>query len=110
MAHIQAYCQHLQYVWRDHINNQDVHGSLPQIVTILKRSRLRLASHVIRHDEVCKQSITLEAPGPWEKSRPTTTLREIIQKDTVLSAAYLLNITTHRDRWKEHIMLITFSA
>ena len=106
MALIKEYCQHLQYVLaRSHQQPESA-----RLATILIRRRLLLVSHVIRHDEVASKVLPWKPPDPRRRGHPTTTLREIIEKDTMLRAADLVNIMTNDDRWKEHIMLITLSG
>ena len=42
--------------WRHHMTNQQLYSFLPQITNIVRQRRLRLAGHVMRHDEVAKKS------------------------------------------------------
>ncbi|KAI0234594.1 hypothetical protein LSAT2_015084 [Lamellibrachia satsuma] len=38
---------------RNHMTNHELYGSLARITTIVRLRRLRLAGHVLGHDEFC---------------------------------------------------------
>ena len=37
--------------WQDHITNAELYGSLPRISCVVRRRRLLLAGHTVRHDD-----------------------------------------------------------
>ena len=87
--------------WRNHMTNQELHGSLPRITTIVRQRRLRLVGHVMHHDEVAKHSPALEARWPSEK--PTATRQNVIENDTKHSGTILLIAMKNRKDRKEII-------
>ena len=52
----------LNVSWHHHMTNQELYGSLPRITTIVRRRRLRLAGHVMCHDEVANQKSCSGSP------------------------------------------------
>ena len=49
-----------------------------------------LAGHVISHDDVVNKVLLWKPNGPRRRGQPTTTLQNIIEKDTNLSGTNLL--------------------
>ena len=64
---------------RHHMTNQELYGSLPRTTTIVRQRRLRLAGHVMRHDEAANKVLLWEPVGPQRRGRPTTTLQNILE-------------------------------
>ena len=87
--------------WRHHMTNQELYGSLPWTV---RQRHLRLAGHVMRHDEAANKVLLWKPDGPRRRGRPTTTLQNIIEKDTNLSGTNLIAAMKNRNLWKEIIM------
>ena len=94
----------LNVSWRHHMNNHELYGSLPRITTIVRQRRLRLAGHVMRYDEAANKVLLWKPDGPRRKGRPTTTLQNILEKDTNLSGTNLIAAMKTRNLWKEIIM------
>ena len=86
--------------WRHHMTNQELYGSFPQITTIVRQWRLRLAGHGMRHDEV----LFWKPDGPRRRGRPKTTLQNIVEKYTNLSGTNLIEAMKNRNLWKEIFM------
>ena len=95
-------CQNVS--WRHHMTNQELYGSLSRIATIVRQRRLRLAGHVMRHDEAANKVLLWKPDGPRRRGRPTTTLLNILEKDTNLSGTNLIAAIKNRTHWKEIIM------
>ena len=57
--------------------------------TNVKKRRLRLADHVIRHDEAANKVLLWKPDGPRRRGRPTKTLQNILEKDTNFSETNL---------------------
>ena len=68
--------------WCHHMTNQELYGSLPQITTIVRQRRLRLAGHVMRHDEAANKVLLWKPDGPRRRGRPTTNLQNILETRT----------------------------
>ena len=49
--------------WRHHVTNHELYGSLPRITTIVRQRRLRLAGHVMRHDEAANKVLLWKPDG-----------------------------------------------
>ena len=89
--------------WR-HLTNQELYGSLPRITTLVRQRRLRLAGHVMRYDEAANKVLLWKPDGPRRRGRPTTTLQNILEKDTNLSGTNLIATMKNRNLWKEIFM------
>ncbi|KAI0231624.1 hypothetical protein LSAT2_018021 [Lamellibrachia satsuma] len=50
--------------WRHHVTNQNLYASLKRITTIVIQLSLRLAGHVMRHDEAAKKVLLWKPDGP----------------------------------------------
>ena len=90
--------------WRRHMTNQELYSSLPRITTIVRQRRLRLAGHVMRHDEAANKVLLWKPDGPRRRGRPTTTLQNILEKDTNLSGTNLIAAMKNQNLWKEIVM------
>ena len=90
--------------WPQHMTNQELYSSLPRITTIVRQRRLRLAGHVMCHDEAANKVLLWKPDGPRRKGRPTTTLQNILEKDMNLSGTNLIAAMKNRNIWKEIFM------
>ena len=70
----------------------------------MRLRRLRLAGHVMRHDEVANKVLLWKPDGPRRRRRPTTTLQNILEKGMNLSGTNLLTVMKNRNHWKKIIM------
>ena len=86
------------------MNNHELYGSLPRITTIVRQRRLRLAGHVMLYDEAANKVLLWKPDGPRRKGRPTTTLQNILEKDTNLSGTNLIAAMKTRNLRKKIIM------
>ena len=86
------------------MTNHELYGSLPRITTIVRKRRIRLADHVMRYDEAANKVLLWKPGAPRRKGRPTTTLQNILEKDTNLSGTNLIAAMKNRNLWKEIIM------
>ena len=92
--------------WRHHVTNQELYASLPRFTTIVIQLILRLAGHVMRHDEAANKVLLWKPDGPRRRGRPTTTLQNILDKDRNLSGTNLIAATKNRNHWKEIVNII----
>ena len=90
--------------WRHHMTNHELYGSLSQITTIVRQRHLHLAGHVMCHDEAANKVLLMKPDGSRRRGRPTTTLQNILEKDTNLSGTNLIPAIKNRNLWKEIIM------
>ena len=91
--------------WRHHMTNQELYSSLSRITTIVRHRRLRLAGNVMRPDEAANKVLLWRPDGPRRRGRPTTTLQNILEKDTNLNGTNLLTGMKNGNHCKEIIML-----
>ena len=73
-------------------------------ITIVRQRRLRLAGHVMRHDEAANKVLLWKPDGPRRRGRPTTPLQNILEKYTNLSGTNLIAAMKNRNLWKEIII------
>ena len=66
----------LDVSWRSHISNKELYGPLPQVSAVVRSRRLRLAGHVVRHEEMAGQVLLWEPNEPRRRGRPSATLRK----------------------------------
>ena len=76
----------LNVQWQQHMNNQELYGSLPRVSEKIRVRRLRLAVHCARHNEEIASKALLWEPqhGHPNRGRPRTTYIDTIKADTIL--------------------------
>ena len=70
--------------WQQHMNNQELYGSLPRVTETIRARRLRLAGHCARHSEDKEETVSkvlLWEPqhGHPNRGRPRTTYIDTIR-------------------------------
>ena len=76
----------LNVQWQQHMNNQELYGSLPRVSEKIRVRRLRLAGHCARHNEEIASKALLWEPqhGHPNRGRRRTTYIDTIKADTIL--------------------------
>ena len=72
--------------WQQHMNNQELYGSLPRVSEKIRVRRLRLAGHCARHNEEIASKALHGEPqhGHPNRGRRRTTYIDTIKADTIL--------------------------
>ena len=70
--------------WRDHVTNQQLYGSIPQISEKIRARRLQLAGHCYRHPDLPAHDVLLWQPthGRRNRGRPATNFTTTLLRDT----------------------------
>ena len=76
----------LNVQWKQHMNNQELYGSLPRVSEKIRVRRLRLAGHCARHNEEIASKALHGEPqhGHPNRGRRRTTYIDTIKADTIL--------------------------
>ncbi len=85
--------------WRQHLSL--IYGNLPRIIFIVRQRRLKLAGHVLRHNEPAGKLITRRPDAPRRVGRPCVTLKSIIEEETGLAGKDSLTAMSDRKKLKE---------
>ena len=96
----------LNISWRRHPTNRELYGNLPPLSLKIRKRRLRLAGHCVRHDDEVASDLVLWQPtdGQTRRGKPATTYLKILLKDTGLeSAEELRTCMMDRARWKDYV-------
>eukprot|EP00058_Branchiostoma_floridae_P022424 XP_002607914.1 hypothetical protein BRAFLDRAFT_74864 [Branchiostoma floridae] len=95
----------LDVSWRSHISNKELYGPLPQVSAVVRSRRLRLAGHVVRHEEMAGQVLLWEPNEPRRRGRPSATLRKLMLEETGLEANELRSVMLDRNEWRHRCHL-----
>ena len=81
----------LNISWKDHVTNEELCGTLPQITEKIHTRRLRLAGHCVRHPEEVASRLVLWTPDRVKRKqgRPSCTYVDTLKRDTGLECEEL---------------------
>jgi len=94
----------LNVSWREHQTNEQLYGNLPQITSKIRKRRMRLAGHCIRHKEEIAHQLVLWEPTEGKRSRGR---RKINYIDNLLhdadadNATELRMVMEEREEWRK---------
>lgn len=94
----------LNVSWKSHTTNKVLYGNLPRITTVIRKRRLTLAGHIMRHDEVAAKVLLWTPDAKRRRGRPNLTLKTIIEEDVGLKGKDLINTMQDRDIWRNIIV------
>ena len=92
--------------WREHRTNGYVYGDLPRVTSKIQQRRMRLAGHVVRHDDLIANKLVLWEPihGRRSRGRPQLTYVDILLRDAdVDNTKELRALMNDRMLWKQTI-------
>ena len=90
--------------WRDRLTNAQLYGQIPKPSTSIKKRRLALAGHVARHNEPANKLLFWTPEEARRRGRPNITLKDILEKDTGLTANEILTVMADRQLWRNYVM------
>ena len=96
--------------WKSHTTNKSLYGPYPRLSTIIRRRRLALAGHVMRHDEVAGRVLLWKPDVNRRVGRPKTTLKNVLEEDTGLEGEELLTVMLDRESWRKNFVHVTDSV
>lgn len=74
---------------------------IPPVNETIRERRMKLAGHVLRHDEVASTVLLWTPEGGRRRGRPTFTVKDLLLADTSLSsAAELVSVARDRIIWQ----------
>ena len=91
--------------WQSHTTNRVLYGNLPRISSIVRKRRLALGGHVMRHQEAANKLLLWSPEARRRTGRPFATVKSIIQNDTDLEVSELKIVMQDRDVWKNNFVL-----
>ena len=89
--------------WKEHMTNEELYGSLPKVSEKIRKSRLRIAGHCIRHSEEEAAKVVLWEPrtGRIGRGRRPINYIDILKNDTGLEETNDLKaVMEDRELWK----------
>lgn len=91
----------LDVPWQQHMTNVELYGDIPPVNETIRERRMKLAGHVLRHDEVASIVLLWTPEGGRRRGRPTFTVKDLLLADTGLSsAAELVSVARDRTIWQ----------
>ena len=90
--------------WRSHMTNKSLYGNLPKISAVIRKKRLALAGHVMRHNQPASKLLFWKPEEKRRIGRPRITLLDIIVDETALESNELITAMQDRVVWKNFIM------
>ena len=69
--------------WKERRTNREVYGDLPRVTTKIQERRMKLAGHVVRHDDLVANKLVLWEPthGRRSRGRPPITYVDVLRDD-----------------------------
>ena len=92
--------------WQQHISNEELYGDLPPVSVKIKKRRLRLAGHCVRHIEEEAEKVVLWEPrhGKAKRGRPAVNYINILKADTQLEDTNeIRSVMLGRNTWKDFV-------
>ena len=96
----------LNVSWKEHKTNKDLYQNLPLVSDKIRKRRLRLAGHCMRHKEEIAEKLLLWNPtdGKRSRGRPAITFIDNLLEDTGLhDTSELRMVMTDRQRWSTYV-------
>ena len=94
----------LNISWKDKINNITLYNGLSRISEVIKERRLKLAGHLMRHDNEMAHKLVLWEPthGSARRGRKTITFVDNLREDIGLDDINeIKTMMLDRDVWRE---------
>ena len=92
--------------WEEHVRNVDLYGNLPRLTDKIRRRRMKLAGHNVRHPELITSGLVLWEPAHGSRSvgGRRATYIDALKRDTGLSVtAEVKALMEDRQRWRAAI-------
>ena len=96
----------LNVSWKEHRTNQELYQNLPPVSVKIRKRRLRLAGHCMRHEEEIAGKLVLWNPtdGKRSRGRPAITFIDNLLEDTGLhDIRELRMVMMDRQRWSTYV-------
>lgn len=92
--------------WKEHRTNKEVYGDLPRVTHKIQQRRMRLAGHIVRHDDLIANKLVLWEPshGRRSRGRPLLTYVDTLRSDTdLVDTSELRALMNDRLLWRKTI-------
>ena len=96
----------LNITWQSHTTNEVLYGNLPKVTAKIRKRRMELAGHLIRHEEEVANKLVLWQPtsGRPSRGRKKRTYIENLFEDTgTEDVSKLINLMKDRNTWKDRV-------
>ena len=76
----------LDVSWEEHVRNVDLYGNLPRLSNKIRKRRMTMAGHNVRHPELVASGLVLWEPAHGSRSAGgrRTTFIDVLKRDTGL--------------------------
>ena len=93
----------LDVSWEEHVRNVDLYGSLPRLSDKIRKRRMTMAGHNVRHPELVASGLVLWEPAHGSRSAGgrRTTFIDVLKRDTGLEVTNeVRTLMEDRQRWR----------
>lgn len=96
----------LNVTWKEHILNKDLYAGMPKVSEKIRKRRMGIAGHSVRHQELTATQLILWEPsqGKRKPGRGRTTYIDVLKRDTGISVTdELRTLMLNRVEWRRRI-------
>ena len=89
--------------WKDHPNNKEIYGNIPDICTSIRQQRLRFSGHCWRSKLELASDVIIWQPihGKRKRGRPRRTYVDQLVDDTLCDVNEIKKVMEDRDCWRK---------
>ena len=96
----------LNITWQSHTTNEVLYGNLPKVTAKIRKRRMELAGHLIRHEEEVANKLVLWQPTSGRPSRgrkKRTYIQNLFEDTGTEDVSELINLMKDRNTWKDRV-------
>ena len=96
----------LNISWQSHTTNTVLYGNLPKVSSKIRKRRMQLARHLIRHEEEAANKLVLWQPKDGQPSRGRkrkTYIKNLFEDTGIEDVNELTNLMKDRNTWKDRV-------
>ena len=96
----------LNVSWQSHTSNAMLYGNLPKVSSKIRKRRMQLAGHLIRHEEEIANKLVLWQPTDGRPSRgrkKKTFIQNLLEDTGAEDVNELKNLAKDRNGWKDRV-------
>ena len=92
----------LNITWQSHTTNEVLYGNLPKVTAKIRKRRMELAGHFLRHEEEVANKLVLWQPTNGQPSRgrkKRTYIQNLFEDTRTEDESELINLMKDRNTW-----------
>ena len=96
----------LNISWQSHTTNAALYGNLPKVSSKIRKRRMQLAGHLIRHEEEVANKLVLWQPTDGRPSRGrkrATYIQNLFEDTGTENVSEITNLMKDRNTWKDRV-------